>query len=347
MRSKIRSVVIAIAVAGCVSLAGCSTAIAVEAPPPEAGKAPPPAPTLTEEDKALLKTLLLHVSASPTMGRHRSPCSSPSSTSPPTPVKPKYTWDFGDGSKKSHEQNPKHTYKKPGKYKAIIKVTTRSGRPVKTTCRSTSSSLRSSRSWPRDAARAIVLAAGLGTRMTPPCRRWCTRSAAPVDRLPAECLAPHRRRSDRGRRRLRGGTCPRCVRAIRGAVRRPAGTEGDGHAARAAREALGEFSGDLLLVYGDLPFLRAETFERLVAAHRAAGARCRCSRSPLATRAGLDASVATLRVTSSGSSRIAIVAMPNGRSTRSTWACTACRPASSSRTGSVTAHQCPARALPD
>ena len=124
MRSKIRSVVIAIAVAGCVSLAGCSTAIAVEAPPPEAGKAPPPAPTLTEEDKALLKKLLLHLSAEPDYGP--APLTVQFSLEhfeTDTPVKPKYTWDFGDGSKKSHEQNPKHTYKKPGKYKVIIKVT--------------------------------------------------------------------------------------------------------------------------------------------------------------------------------------------------------------------------------
>jgi hypothetical protein len=120
MRSRIWSVLIAIAFAGCVSTAGRSAAAAVEAPP-EAGNAPP---TPTEEDKILLKTLLLHVSAEPDYGP--APLTVQFTVehfATDNPVKPKYTWDFGDGSKKSQEQNPKHTYKKPGKYKAIIKVT--------------------------------------------------------------------------------------------------------------------------------------------------------------------------------------------------------------------------------
>ncbi len=48
--------------------------------------------------------------------------------------------------------------------------------------------------------------------------------------------------------------------------------KGTGDAVRAAETALRDFSGDLLLVYGDLPFLRAETFQRLIAAHQQAGA---------------------------------------------------------------------------
>ena len=124
MRSWISSVLIVIAVAGGMNLAGRDMAIAGEAPPPEAGKAPPPAPTLTEEDEALLKKLLLHVSAEPDYGP--APLTVQFTVehfATDNPVKPKYTWDFGDGSKKSREQNPKHTYKKPGKYKAVIKVT--------------------------------------------------------------------------------------------------------------------------------------------------------------------------------------------------------------------------------
>jgi PKD repeat protein len=35
----------------------------------------------------------------------------------------KYVWNFGDGSKGSHEGSPKHTYKKPGTYTAKVKVT--------------------------------------------------------------------------------------------------------------------------------------------------------------------------------------------------------------------------------
>ena len=47
---------------------------------------------------------------------------------------------------------------------------------------------------------------------------------------------------------------------------------GTGDAARAARAALGDFVGDLVLVYGDLPFLRPETFRRLIAAQQQAQA---------------------------------------------------------------------------
>src|SRR5689334_3815026 len=48
--------------------------------------------------------------------------------------------------------------------------------------------------------------------------------------------------------------------------------KGTGHAAQIGRSALWDFDGDLVLVYGDLPLLRAETFERLIAAHQAAHA---------------------------------------------------------------------------
>jgi bifunctional UDP-N-acetylglucosamine pyrophosphorylase/glucosamine-1-phosphate N-acetyltransferase len=47
---------------------------------------------------------------------------------------------------------------------------------------------------------------------------------------------------------------------------------GTGHAVAACREALSDFDGDLLLIYGDLPFLRPETFQRLIAAHQQANA---------------------------------------------------------------------------
>ncbi|MDX2167546.1 MAG: bifunctional UDP-N-acetylglucosamine diphosphorylase/glucosamine-1-phosphate N-acetyltransferase GlmU [Deltaproteobacteria bacterium] len=46
---------------------------------------------------------------------------------------------------------------------------------------------------------------------------------------------------------------------------------GTGHAVLAAEAALGDFDGSLLLLYGDLPLLRAETLQRLCDAHRAAG----------------------------------------------------------------------------
>lgn len=46
---------------------------------------------------------------------------------------------------------------------------------------------------------------------------------------------------------------------------------GTGHAVQAAEASLADFRGDLLLLYGDLPLLRAETLQRLIAAHRAGG----------------------------------------------------------------------------
>ncbi|MBI3783084.1 MAG: bifunctional UDP-N-acetylglucosamine diphosphorylase/glucosamine-1-phosphate N-acetyltransferase GlmU [Deltaproteobacteria bacterium] len=47
---------------------------------------------------------------------------------------------------------------------------------------------------------------------------------------------------------------------------------GTGHAVSMARSALRDFRGDLLLIYGDLPFLLPQTFTRLVRAHQRAGA---------------------------------------------------------------------------
>lgn len=47
---------------------------------------------------------------------------------------------------------------------------------------------------------------------------------------------------------------------------------GTGHATRMAAAALADFDGDLLLIYGDLPFLRPETFRGLIRAHQKAKA---------------------------------------------------------------------------
>ena len=43
---------------------------------------------------------------------------------------------------------------------------------------------------------------------------------------------------------------------------------GTGHAARMAAPALRGFDGDLLVIYGDLPFLRPDTFRALIRAHK-------------------------------------------------------------------------------
>jgi PKD repeat protein len=39
----------------------------------------------------------------------------------------KVSWSFGDGSPDSSEANPKHTYEKPGKYRADLSATDASG----------------------------------------------------------------------------------------------------------------------------------------------------------------------------------------------------------------------------
>lgn len=60
-----------------------------------------------------------------------------------------------------------------------------------------------------------------------------------------------------------------CGAGVRFAVQgEPRGT---GHAVQAAEASLAGWDGDLLLLYGDLPLLTADTLQRLIAAHRAGG----------------------------------------------------------------------------
>ncbi|PIQ96895.1 MAG: nucleotidyl transferase [Nitrospinae bacterium CG11_big_fil_rev_8_21_14_0_20_56_8] len=49
---------------------------------------------------------------------------------------------------------------------------------------------------------------------------------------------------------------------------------GTGHAARQAEPLLSDFAGDVLVLCGDMPFLTAETLNRLVRLRRATGAAC-------------------------------------------------------------------------
>lgn len=77
---------------------------------------------LTAEQEALLKEAVLLSSADPDDGP--APLTVQLSTeSLDDLVNPKYVWNFGDGSKEMRGQNVTHTYKKPGKYKAIVRVT--------------------------------------------------------------------------------------------------------------------------------------------------------------------------------------------------------------------------------
>jgi bifunctional UDP-N-acetylglucosamine pyrophosphorylase/glucosamine-1-phosphate N-acetyltransferase len=116
---------------------------------------------------------------------------------------------------------------------------------------------------------AIVLAAGLGTRMK-------SAQAKVLHRLGGRPLITYPLTALRSI-----GVDPIVVvvgyqaDAVRAActpfgVRFAVQTEqrGTGHATQMARSALRDFSGDLMVLYGDLPFLRPESFRRLIAAHQ-------------------------------------------------------------------------------
>ena len=47
--------------------------------------------------------------------------------------------------------------------------------------------------------------------------------------------------------------------------------KGTGHAVQCAREALGQFDGDILVCYGDMPLMRRATSESLIRTHREEG----------------------------------------------------------------------------
>jgi bifunctional UDP-N-acetylglucosamine pyrophosphorylase/glucosamine-1-phosphate N-acetyltransferase len=74
---------------------------------------------------------------------------------------------------------------------------------------------------------------------------------------------------------------------------------GTGHATQSAQPVLGDFNGDLLLVYGDLPFLRPETFRRLIAAHQGADATVSLLTATVADPAGFG------RIVRAGDGRVA------------------------------------------
>ncbi len=50
--------------------------------------------------------------------------------------------------------------------------------------------------------------------------------------------------------------------------------KGTGHAVQCARAALGDFEGDILVCYGDMPLMRRATYESLIHTHRQEGNDC-------------------------------------------------------------------------
>src|SRR5262249_33145769 len=123
---------------------------------------------------------------------------------------------------------------------------------------------------------AIVLAAGLGTRMR-------SARAKVLHELAGRPLLHHLLRALAGlgpeRVVVVVGHQADAVRQAAGAARLPglrtvvqAQQRGPGHAVACAEAAFAGFSGDVLVLYGDTPFIRTETLRRLTEVHRAEAA---------------------------------------------------------------------------
>jgi bifunctional UDP-N-acetylglucosamine pyrophosphorylase/glucosamine-1-phosphate N-acetyltransferase len=119
---------------------------------------------------------------------------------------------------------------------------------------------------------AIVLAAGLGTRMRSARAKVLHQlGGLPLLRYPLAALGslePERivvvvgHQADEVREVAEGAGLPG-IRAVLQEEQR-----GTGHAARCALPALEGFAGDVLILYGDVPLIRAGTLRRLVDLHR-------------------------------------------------------------------------------
>ncbi len=120
---------------------------------------------------------------------------------------------------------------------------------------------------------AIVLAAGLGTRMKSAqakvlhCLGGKPLIAYPLAALRRIGVDPIVVVVGYQAEQVQAACAPFAVRFARQEEQR-----GTGHAARMAASALRDFDGDLLVIYGDLPFLRPDTFRGLIRAHKRAKA---------------------------------------------------------------------------
>lgn len=110
---------VAMAIVLCVCVCGGTAARSEDSQAPAAPQYTPG--QLTEEQEALLKKVFLLSSAEPDDGP--APLTVQFSTQCLDElVNPKYEWNFGDGSKQMRGQNATHTYKRPGDYRAIVRV---------------------------------------------------------------------------------------------------------------------------------------------------------------------------------------------------------------------------------
>lgn len=127
IQTAVISMVLAVAI--------CSGKAVAQEPPqptPEPPKVFAPPPVISEEERQrILKTLLLFGSGEPDSGPAPLKVKFTVEVYDDDAVKPKFEWNFGDGSKPSREQNPTHTYKKVGKYLATVRATDAKGRSGK------------------------------------------------------------------------------------------------------------------------------------------------------------------------------------------------------------------------
>jgi bifunctional UDP-N-acetylglucosamine pyrophosphorylase / glucosamine-1-phosphate N-acetyltransferase len=129
---------------------------------------------------------------------------------------------------------------------------------------------------------AVVLAAGLGTRMRSvhakvlhhlagrPLVRWPLEALAPLAPARVALVVGHQADAVRAAAQGAGAGRPAAPADLRIAVQ--AEQRGTGHAVVCAASAFAGFSGDVLILYGDVPLIRTATLEALLAAHRAAAA---------------------------------------------------------------------------
>jgi hypothetical protein len=132
MQGSVRSTTLSLAMLAVVSAGvGCSKEPApapTPAPTPTvaAAAAPAAAPATTPGAQEAVQKLLVWADSDPDTGD--APLAVEFTCDPLEDIDtPKYSWDFGDGSPPSSEQNPKHTYQRPGDYVARVRVTDKDG----------------------------------------------------------------------------------------------------------------------------------------------------------------------------------------------------------------------------
>ena len=116
------------------AVGGCGGGGGGEAPPPAKPVAttttPAPAaagtPTTLADEEDEESPLLAWADATPEEGKAPLTVEFKADVEGGTPPL-KYTWKFNDGSPDSSEPNPKHTFEKPGKYRADLEVTDSAG----------------------------------------------------------------------------------------------------------------------------------------------------------------------------------------------------------------------------